>query len=84
MGGIATRVVSPVSKLVNPQHVQPVHPKGHGPTVKKKTGNTKKYDQEEDKKDQLLTNSQLIATSPLSRDASFWKAAKDKSMEFVF
>jgi hypothetical protein len=30
-GGIATRAVSPVSKLVNPQHMQPVHPKGHGP-----------------------------------------------------
>lgn len=32
---IATRVVSPVSKLVNPQHMQPVHLKGHGPIKKK-------------------------------------------------
>jgi hypothetical protein len=45
MGDIATRVVSPVSKLVNPQHVQPVHPKGHGPTVEKTMRNK---DQEED------------------------------------
>jgi hypothetical protein len=36
MRGIATRVVSPVSKLVNPQHVQPVHLKGHGPNEKKR------------------------------------------------
>ena len=49
-GGIATRVVSPLSKLVNPQHVQPVHPKRHGPIVKKKTRHYEKNDQEKDRK----------------------------------
>jgi len=38
---IATRVVTPVSKLVNPQHVQPINLKGHGPSGKQRQGNAK-------------------------------------------
>jgi len=32
-GVITTGVVTPVSKLVNPQEMWPIHPEGHGPTV---------------------------------------------------
>jgi hypothetical protein len=34
--GFATRVVGPLSKLVNPQHGNPYTQMGHGPTEKEK------------------------------------------------
>lgn len=78
--GFATRVVGPLSKLVNPQHGSPYTRRGTAPQKKKamrklKSGKSRRSHQ---------TNSHTIGSTPSLISPIALKAPSDKSMELAF